>query len=79
MGDSAHNIAEFALGTNPASLLGTKMRESKKAWGTAHVGLGDNKSIGGVVDSPLHIDLIFRNPTVTVDDLVLVKDGKIVA
>jgi leucyl aminopeptidase (aminopeptidase T) len=31
-----------------------------------------------VVDSPLHIDLIFRNPTVTVDDKVLVKDGKVV-
>jgi leucyl aminopeptidase (aminopeptidase T) len=79
VGESARNIAEFALGTNPACRLGQKMRESKKAWGTAHIGIGDNKSIGGVVDSPLHIDLIFRNPTVTVDDTVLVKDGKVVA
>ena len=31
------------------------------------------------MDSPLHIDLIFRNPTVTVDDVVLVEDGRIVA
>jgi leucyl aminopeptidase (aminopeptidase T) len=78
VGESARNIAEFALGTNPECRLGAKMREAKKAWGTAHVGIGDNKSIGGVVDSPLHIDLIFRNPTVTVDDTVLVKDGKVV-
>ena len=78
-GESAHNIAELALGTNPECRLGPKMREAKKAWGTAHIGVGDNKSIGGVVDSPLHIDMIFRNPTVTVDNTVLVKDGKVVA
>ncbi len=77
-GPNARNIAEFAMGTNPASPLGTKLREAKKAWGTAHIGIGDSKSIGGSIDSPLHIDLIFRNPTVTVDDTVLVKDGKIV-
>ena len=77
-GDSARNIAEFAIGTNPASQLGSKLREAKKAWGTSHVGIGDNKSLGGVVDAPLHIDLIFKDPTVAVDDTVLVKDGKIV-
>ncbi len=43
------------------------------------MGVGDNKTLGGKVDSPLHIDLIFRYPTVTVDDIVLVKDGKVVA
>ncbi len=78
-GPTARNIAEFALGTNPECHLGTKLREAKKAWGSAHIGIGDSKSIGGNVDSPLHIDLIFRNPTVTVDDTVLVKDGKVVA
>jgi len=78
-GETARNIAEFALGTNPQSTLGTKLREAKKAWGSAHIGIGDSKSIGGSVDSPLHIDLIFKNPTVTVDDTVLVKDGKVVA
>lgn len=78
-GESARNIAEFALGTNPECRLGPSLREAKKAWGTAHVGIGDSKSIGGSVDSPLHIDLIFRNPTVTADDVVLVKDGRIVA
>lgn len=78
-GPSARNIAEFALGTNPACRLGASLREAKKAWGTAHVGIGDSKTLGGTVDSPLHIDLIFRHPTVTVDDVVLVKDGRIVA
>lgn len=80
-GEAARNIAEFALGTNPECRLGAnaKMREAKKAWGTAHIGIGDNKSLGGSVDAPLHIDLIFKNPTVTADDVVLVKDGKVVA
>lgn len=78
-GSSAHNIAEFALGTNPACRLGASLREAKKAWGTAHVGVGDSRTIGGRVESPLHIDLIFRRPTVTADDTVLVKDGKVLA
>lgn len=76
-GPSARNIAEFALGTNPACRLGANLREAKKALGTAHVGMGDSKSIGGSVDSPLHIDLIFRDPTVTFDDTVILKDGKL--
>ncbi len=77
-GETARNIAEFAMGTNPAARLGVNLRENKKAWGTAHIGIGDNKSLGGSVDSLIHIDLIFRNPTVTVDQTVLIKDGKVV-
>jgi len=78
-GATARNIAEFALGTNPACRLGASLREAKKAWGTAHIGIGDDRSLGGSVESPLHIDLIFRNPTVTADGVLLVEDGRIVA
>lgn len=78
-GGTARNLAEFAIGTNPACRLGVTIREAKKTWGTAHVGIGDSKSVGGDVEGPLHFDLVFVNPTVTVDDTVVVKDGKVVA
>ena len=78
-GGTARNLAEFAIGTNPACRLGVTIREAKKTWGTAHVGIGDSKSVGGDVAGPLHFDMVFVNPTVTVDDTVVVKDGKVVA
>jgi len=78
-GGTARNLAEFAIGTNPKCRLGVTLREAKKTWGTAHVGIGDSKSVGGDVEGPLHFDIIFVNPTVTVDDTVVVKDGKVVA
>ncbi len=78
-GGSARNIAEFAIGTNPKCRLGVTLREAKKTWGTAHIGIGDSKSVGGDVEGPLHFDIIFVEPTVTVDGTVVVKDGKVVA
>jgi leucyl aminopeptidase (aminopeptidase T) len=55
------------------------MREAKKAWGTAHVALGDNRSLGGTVESPLHIDFILLRPTVWLDGREVVRDGKLLA
>ena len=78
-GGSARNIAEFAIGTNPKCRLGVTIREAKKTWGTAHIGIGDSKSVGGDVEGPLHFDIVFVEPTVTVDDTTVIKDGKIVA
>ena len=78
-GGTARNIAEFAIGTNPKCRLGVTIREAKKTWGTAHIGIGDSKSVGGDVEGPLHFDIVFVQPTVTVDDTTVIRDGKIVA
>ncbi|HEY8417699.1 MAG TPA: hypothetical protein VIK93_06655 [Limnochordales bacterium] len=76
-GPTARNIAEVAVGTNRRSRVDVGLREAKKAWGTAHFAVGDSQSIGGTVESPLHIDFIFREPTVTVDGQCVVKDGRL--
>ncbi len=77
LGDSARNIAELGIGTNPKSRLGVTIRETKKALGTAHIALGDSKSLGGKVESPLHMDMIFREPTLVVDGQTLLKEGQL--
>ena len=77
-GDLAKNVAEFAVGTNPASPKRAAMREAKKSYGTCHMAVGDSGSIGGTVVSPLHVDMIYDNPTVWADDKVILRDGKIV-
>ena len=76
-GTSARNIAELGLGTNQKTRLGVTVREAKKSWGTAHVALGDNRSFGGKIASPMHMDMIFREPTLVVDGQTVLKEGRV--
>ncbi|HID30639.1 MAG TPA: hypothetical protein EYP19_11625, partial [Desulfobacterales bacterium] len=76
-GDTAKNIAEFALGTNPACRPHVSLREAKKTRGTCHVAVGDSRTLVGNVESPLHVDLIFAKPTVYADEQMILKDGQL--
>lgn len=78
MGETARNIAEFAVGSNAWCRPYESLREAKKTLGTAHVALGDNMSLGGHVDSPMHMDMIFEHPTVRFGDTLVMEDGKLV-
>lgn len=75
--DNARNIAEFALGTNRWCRAWSGMREAKKAYGTAHVAIGDSRTIGGHVQSGMHMDMIFMDPIVTVDGQVILSGGRV--
>ena len=77
LGDSARNIAELGIGTNRKARLGVTVRETKKCWGTAHIALGDSKSLGGKVESPLHMDMIFREPTLVIDGQTILEKGRL--
>jgi len=68
VGDAAYNLAELGIGTNLAvdELVGSVLLDEKAA-GTVHVAIGDDASIGGETDAPLHLDGIIRDPTVSVD------------
>jgi len=69
----AGNIAEFAVGTNPKSRLQGNMAEDKVLLGVVHIGVGDSHTIGGVVESAIHVDAIILNPTVVVDGRPIVE------
>ena len=68
VGDAAYNLAELGIGTNVAveRLVGSVLLD-EKAGGTVHFAIGDDASIGGDVDAPLHLDGIVRDPTVYAD------------
>ncbi len=68
--------AELALGTNPACRAIPKSREVKKRLGQAHVALGDNLSLGGAVESAIHLDIILLRPTVSLDGTVVLEGGE---
>lgn len=75
--DAGYNAAsQFALGTNPACRVVSNTREVGKKLGTAHIAIGDNRSLGGKSSSSFHIDFVFLNPTIYFDDVCILKDGQ---
>jgi len=68
VGDDAYTLAEIGIGTNVGvdELVGSVLLDEKVA-GTVHIAIGDNASIGGETEAPIHLDGIIRNPTVYAD------------
>jgi len=77
-GKEAYNIAELGIGTNYKAKLIGNILEDEKVLGTVHIALGDNKSMGGNISVASHLDGILLNPTLYLDDKVVMKDGDIV-
>ncbi len=68
VGRDAYNLAELGIGTNVGvtELVGSVLLDEKAA-GTVHIAIGDDASIGGDTEAPLHLDGILRDPTVYAD------------
>jgi leucyl aminopeptidase (aminopeptidase T) len=78
VGRDAYNVAELGIGTNVGvtDLVGSTLLDEKAA-GTIHIAIGDDASIGGDTDAPLHLDGIVRDPTVYADgDEVALPSGE---
>jgi len=74
--DAGYNAAsQFALGTNPACRIVPNTREVGKRMGTAHIAIGDNRSLNGKSASSFHIDFVFLDVSVYFDDVCIIKDG----
>ena len=75
--ENAGNLAEFAIGTNKKARLIGNLAEDKKKAGTVHFAIGDNMSLGGTIESSIHLDGVIRSPTVYLDGEIIVEDGQI--
>jgi leucyl aminopeptidase (aminopeptidase T) len=53
------------------------LAEDKKLLGTVHFAIGDNESLGGQIQSTVHLDGLMLKPTVIADKKILVENGKI--
>lgn len=77
--ENATNIAEFAMGTNPNSRMLGNVPEDKKKRGTVHIGLGNNKKLGGSIYSKTHLDGIILKPSVWLDGQEIIKQGELIS
>ncbi len=73
----ADNIAEIGIGLNGSCRRNGDFEEEKKGRGNIHVAIGDNVFYGGDVRCAVHMDMVIYHPTVTLDNQVVVDDGKI--
>lgn len=77
VGHDARNIAEIGIGTNDKVILSGLLLEDEKKLGTIHIALGNNKSMGGYVNVPIHLDGVVKDPTVYFDDKMIMEKGNL--
>jgi len=77
VGKKARNIAEFGIGTNDSARLSGILLEDEKVMGTVHLALGNNVTMGGSVNVPIHVDGVIKKPTVYIDGKLLMDKGKL--
>ncbi|MDZ7263718.1 MAG: aminopeptidase [candidate division KSB1 bacterium] len=76
-GKLGRNIAEFGIGTNPHAMLTGQSIEDEKVLGTAHFALGHHAYEGGRLKGKLHLDLILKTPTITIDGRIIMEAGRL--
>ena len=77
VGRRARNIAEFGIGTNDSAKLSGILLEDEKVMGTVHLALGNNVTMGGTFNVPIHVDGVIKKPTVYLDGKLLMDSGKL--
>lgn len=71
--------AEFGMGLNTCGVCnGDCYIEDESAYGTFHIGIGRNLTLGGENDAAGHNDLVCFHPTIWFDEELVYQDGKIV-
>lgn len=76
-GKKARNIAELGIGANDKARLNGNLLEDEKVLGTVHLALGNNITMGGKVNVPIHLDGVIKKPTVYFDDKIVMQKGKL--
>ncbi len=76
--EGVYNLAQLAFGLNPDCVEFTgEMLNDEGINGTVHVGIGTSANLGGTISAKTHFDAICREPTVWIDDQVVVRDGTV--
>lgn len=68
--------AEASVGVNAKAVVRGIQREDKNIWGTMHFGLGTNIDVGGSVRSSIHMDGVILEPTLYVDGMKRIDNGR---
>lgn len=68
-------VAELGIGTNDEAILSGIILEDEKLYGTVHIAFGTNTSFGGTNKADCHYDGIILDPTLYLDDELIIDKG----
>lgn len=71
-------VAELGIGTNDEAILSGIILEDEKLFGTVHIAFGTNTSFGGTNKADCHYDGIILEPTLYLDDELIIDKGAFV-
>jgi len=64
---NVRRVCELGIGLNPKAQIIGAMIVDDKTLGTAHIGIGSNYWFGGSIYAIIHLDQVFKNPTIYLD------------
>lgn len=76
--DRNATLCELGIGTNHAARVTGIILEDEKAYHTVHIAFGTNIGFQGTNKADCHIDGVILNPTLYLDDQLILKDGEFV-
>ena len=74
---NVYNVAELGVGLNPMCRFMGFMLEDEGVYGSVHIGIGTNITLGGQLKAACHYDLIMTEPTLTADGATLLHQGQV--
>ncbi len=72
----AYVLAECGVGLNPEATLTGNMLTDEGVLGCVHFGFGSNSTVGGLNEVPFHLDFVFRDASLWVDETLVLDAGR---
>lgn len=76
VGPAGRVLCELGVGTNDRAQVCGIVLEDEKVLGTVHIAFGNNVGFGGTNDVQFHVDGVITKPTLEVNGVTLIRDGK---
>lgn len=76
----AFEVCELGIGMNDAAMMIDNVTSAESCYGTAHIAVGTTPADPGIdiVHAGIHVDMVFRAPTIEIDGETLMRDGQLV-
>ncbi len=74
---NCYNIAELGVGLNPAARMTGVMLDDEGVFGSVHIGVGTNITLGGNIKAATHYDLLMWGATIELDGKVILDRGNL--
>jgi leucyl aminopeptidase (aminopeptidase T) len=74
-----NTVAEFGFGMNSRATMTGNRLEDQVVRGSAYFGFGDNSALGGSANVGIHMRGVMLKPTIELNDVDLVLEGKVTA